>query len=102
MSFKAGIPLLSTLDDEDDESDGDFSVEIESGSTRRKWGRKHLLFCIALCLAVSLLLAVIVAITVPVVLLQVGQKGGATVSTIYFINLYKKFCVHASARCLFM
>ena len=75
MSFKDGIPLLTTLDDED-ASDDDFSVELAS-TTRHRWGRKHLLFSLVLGLVVFLVLALIVGVTVPVVLL----RGGGSKST---------------------
>ena len=79
MSFKDGIPLLTTLDDED-ASDEDFTVEL-TRTTRHRWGRKHLLFGLGVGLVVFVVVALIVAITVPVVLLQGGggsKTGGST------------------------
>lgn len=78
MSFKDGIPLLTTLDDEDG-SDEDFSIEVSSRRTR--WGRKHLLFSVILALVVFVLVAVIVCVTVPVVVLQGGKNAGSNVDS---------------------
>lgn len=79
MSFKAGIPLLTTLDDED-ASDEDFAVEVSS-RTRYKWGRKHLLFSTVIGLVVFVLVAVIVSITVPVVVLRGGSNAATNTGT---------------------
>jgi insulysin len=74
MSFKDGIPLLTTLDDDEDVSDEDFTVELASAS-RHKWGRKHLLFGLGLGLVVFVVVALIVAVAVPIALLQGGGGG---------------------------
>jgi insulysin len=84
MSFKDGIPLLTSLDDEETETEDDFAVEVGTSRRRLRWSRKHVLFAAILALVVFVVIAVIVAVTVPVVVLQ----GGGEVSP-NGINEYK-------------
>ena len=96
MSFKDGIPLLTTLDDEDDEdAEEDLAVEVSSRS-RYKWRRKHLLFAVVLALVVFVLVAIIVIVTVPLVALKSGGETAtngnngesrSTVSPAYWLAL---------------
>ena len=91
MSFKDGIPLLTTLDDDSDE---DFTVELATSRPQSRFGRKHLLFSLVLGLVVFFAAAVIVAVTVPVVLLQGGGSGdtSGTVGTNSSVSLLSWTC----------
>ena len=107
MSFKAGIPLLTTLDDEEDASDEDFSVEV-STETRYKWGRKQrICFVSLLGLVLLLLVAAIVSVTVPLVVLRGGgDKGGSGGSPSQAVNnttetlTVSQFWIHNLPYCL--
>ena len=76
MSYKDGIPLLTSFEDgADDDDDFNFDTVI---SPRRRWfNKRHCLFVLVLTLAVFLILGIIVGITVPVVMQSHGSSGGA-------------------------
>ena len=75
MSYKDGIPLLTSFEDgADDDDDFNFDTVI---SPRRRWfNKRHCLFVLVLTLAVFLILGIIVGITVPVVMQSHGSSGG--------------------------
>lgn len=76
MSFKDGIPLLATLDDEDDEaSDVDITIEDRPSGTSKKWTRKQLLFSMVLAVAVFGVVIVIIGVTLTVLLLHNSHVG---------------------------
>ena len=68
MSFKDGIPLLASFDDDVDEDD--LSFQNIQPPSKYKCSRRTILFSAVLGLAITLVIGLIVGITVPVVLLQ--------------------------------
>lgn len=94
MSFKDGIPLLATLDDEDDGSDVDFTVEERPSGTRKKWTRKHLLFAVVLAVALFVVVAVIAGVTVTVVLVQSGNTDSKVAVSFFIARAHVSIIYH--------
>ena len=68
MSYKDGIPLLASF--EDDVDDDDLTFQNVRPSGKCKCSKRTILFSVVLGLAITLIIGLIVGVTVPVVLVQ--------------------------------
>ena len=75
MSYKDGIPLLASFEDDVDEDDLTFENLRPRGKCR--CSKRSLMFSVVLGLAIALVIALIVGVTVPVVLLSTPKPSSA-------------------------
>ena len=84
MSYKDGIPLLASFEDDVDDDDLTFQNIRPPGKCR--CSKRTFMFSVVLALAIALLIALIVGVTVPVVLLKPSPSAANTGGGIKHIN----------------
>ena len=77
MSFKDGIPLLTTLED-DDEEDGEVVAAEVDASVRYRLGRKRVLIFAVVAVSVISLLVIALAVAVSVAVVVTGGSGASS------------------------